>query len=299
MMFETYERAYELMGNEIGTNNLVAYMDVVRRYKLSGGELTDDEILDRYSTVMGIIDYKSENENNPAKYEKIRNFVDKMLTSMVKVDCAFIVDKLGPKLQENKSDLALAKKIIGLSLNAGCTDSDTFLEAALVLQENEPTYGTAKIIATKYAAAGDQAASEEYFNKALELADSNEKQGEIHYSMGIQSMQKGRKASARTSLLKAVNADPSLTKCYKLIGDMYMTSFQECAKGESKVEDRAIFIAAYDMYRRSGDQKAMANAKEQFPSIEDIFTENYNEGDAFKVGCWINEAVTLQRRPES
>ena len=52
------------------------------------------------------------------------------------------------------------------------------------------------------------------------------------------------------------------------------------------------------MYRKSGDQKSMANAKAQFPSIEDIFTENYSEGDSFKVGCWINETVTLQRRPE-
>ena len=90
-----------------------------------------------------------------------------------------------------------------------------------------------------------------------------------------------------------------MTKSYKLVGDLYMTSFRECAKSESKVEDRAIFIAAYDMYRRAGDQRAMASAKEQFPSIEDIFTENYNEGETFKVGCWVNEAVTLQRRPES
>ena len=110
---------------------------------------------------------------------------------------------------------------------------------------------------------------------------------------------RGMKASARSNFYKCIEADPSRTKSFKLIGDLYMTSYNECKKDESKVEDRAVYIAAFNMYRKSGDQKSMANAKAQFPSIEDIFTENYSEGDSFKVGCWINETVNLQRRPES
>ena len=40
----------------------------------------------------------------------------------------------------------------------------------------------------------------------------------------------------------------------------------------------------------------MKAAKEQFPSIEEIFNEGMEEGKSITVGCWINESVTLQRR---
>jgi hypothetical protein len=67
--------------------------------------------------------------------------------------------------------------------------------------------------------------------------------------------------------------------------------------GESKVKDRSVFIAAYKMYKNAGDSDAMSRAKEQFPSIEDIFNEGKLEGDIIQVNCWINESVTLERRP--
>jgi hypothetical protein len=77
-----------------------------------------------------------------------------------------------------------------------------------------------------------------------------------------------------------------------------MNSYQECKVGESKVKDRAIFIAAHKMYNRAGDSKNMANAKSQFPSMEEMFGENMSVGDNVTVGCWINETVALERRPQ-
>lgn len=298
-LFELYERTYELNGNNVGSQNLVAYMDVIRRYKLSGGGITDDSILDRYSKVSSIISYKVTNGADAAKMERTQNFVDKMLTDMVTVDCNFITTNLGAKLQENPNDLELAKKIMGLSFSAGCTNSDVFFEAAKVVQDQEPNYGTAKVIGTKYAVNGDYENSLKYWGMALELAETNVKKADIYFEIGRQYTHRGMKSSARTNYLKCVEADPKRTKSYKLIGDMYMTSYDECKKGESRVEDRAIFIAAYNMYKKAGDQNAMANAKAQFPSIEEMFTENLNEGDNYQVGCWIKTTVKLQRRPES
>ena len=40
----------------------------------------------------------------------------------------------------------------------------------------------------------------------------------------------------------------------------------------------------------------MASAKEQFPTMEDIFVRNKKEGDLIKVGCWINENVALKKK---
>ena len=60
--------------------------------------------------------------------------------------------------------------------------------------------------------------------------------------------------------------------------------------------DRAVFIAAYAMYQKAGNSSAMANAKSQFPSQEELFLYNMEVGQSYTVGCWINETITLQKR---
>jgi hypothetical protein len=40
----------------------------------------------------------------------------------------------------------------------------------------------------------------------------------------------------------------------------------------------------------------MAAAKENFPSKEEIFTENVSLGANVKVECWINESTTIRTR---
>lgn len=297
-LYQLFEKTFEVNGKEVGSQNLVAYMDVIKRYKTNGGSITDDEILDRYTNVMTIIDYKISKGGDSAKFEKTKNFIDKMLPSIVTIDCDFIETNLGPKLKETQ-ELEMAKKIMGLAIPQGCTDLDIFLDAAIVVQQHEPTFGIAKVIGAKFAGVGNFTESEKYYHMALALADDNVKKADIYFELGRQDIQRGRKASARTNLLKSVKADPTRKKCYKMIGDLYMSSYNECKKGESRVEDRAIFIAAYNMYQKSGNAKAMSNAKAQFPSMEDMFNENLNEGDSYKVGCWINQVVSLKRRTES
>ena len=55
-------------------------------------------------------------------------------------------------------------------------------------------------------------------------------------------------------------------------------------------------ISDYEMYQKAGNSKQMEAAKSQFPSIEEIFNESYEEGQKITVDCWINESVTIQRR---
>ncbi|MCZ6521898.1 MAG: hypothetical protein O6848_10430 [Bacteroidetes bacterium] len=296
-LFQLYDRTFELNGNNVGINNLVAYMDVMRRYKLTGGNLTDEDVLERYDLIMQIIDAKIKTGKNVKSLQKNKEFVDKLLTSVVTVDCEFIENKLGPKLEEDPSNLALAKKIMGLSLANKCSSSDSFIKAALVIQEQEPTFGIAKVIALKAGAAGDFATSDKYFNQAIELADENTKKGEVYYALAASYARRKNKPQARSNALKAVSADPSQKVAYKLVGDLYLNSFAECKKGVSRVEDRAVYLAAYDMYKKAGNRKMMNAAEAQFPSIEEIFELDFQEGQTIKVGCWINETVTIQRRP--
>jgi hypothetical protein len=78
---------------------------------------------------------------------------------------------------------------------------------------------------------------------------------------------------------------------------MYYNSFDDCKKGKSRVQDRSVFYAAYEKYALANDKEKMSNAEQQFPTMEEIHTENYVEGQPISTNCWIGEQVTIRRRP--
>ena len=85
----------------------------------------------------------------------------------------------------------------------------------------------------------------------------------------------------------------------RIIGNLYLSSFEECKQGEYKTVDYSIFIAAHNAFKRAGDYENMKKSESLFPSITDIFTEEYTEGQSIKIDCWINESVILRKRPEN
>lgn len=292
-----FDKAFEMNGADIFDNNLVAYMDVVRRFKLSGGKMTDEEVIDKYTYISDIVAEKSKKGGNEKRYLTITDNLDKLLTATVTVDCNFVESTLGPKMRAN-GDVKMAKKVVTLMLTGKCTDSPLFVEAAKIVHKAEPNFGMAKVIAIKAGIDGDVASAEKYYNEALDLAEDNSKKAEIYYNMAQLYASNGQKVAARNNARKALATDPSMTSAYTLIGDLYMNSFNECKEGKSPVADRAVFIAAYNMYVKGGDSQRIASAKSQFPSIEEMFNENLSEGQSMTVGCWINETVSLQRRPQ-
>ena len=299
-LFNLFKKSFELNGNKIFDNNLVAYMDVVRRYKLTGGSIQDEEVIDIYSQLNDIIDYKVGLGKNIDRLETYRDNIDKLLTATVTVDCAFVEANLAPKVEANPSDLKMAKKVFQLLLTGKCSDSPYFVKTAQIVNEAEPNYGMAIVIAKKLSAEKKYTEAEVYYNQALELTDENTKKGEVQMDLAKMFVARSNKSQARSNAIKAIQFDPSVSnEAYTLVGHLYMGSYDDCRKGVSKVEDRGVFLAAYEMYRKAGNSDGMSNARGQFPSIEEIFELGLSEGETFKVGCWINEVVTIQRRPNN
>ena len=296
-LVELFAKVFQLNGVNTMDNNLLAFMDVVRRHKLSGGDISDEQVLDYYTKIMDVIDLKKAKGTNIDRLEKYAENIDKLLTATVTVDCAFVENNLGPKLKANPSDLQMAKKVFQLLLTGKCSDSPLFIESAKIVNEHEPSYGVAKIIAVKSAAEGNNEVAFQYYDQAIELADDQQKKAEIYLDMAKINATQGQKSTARANARKALSFDPSMSDAYNLIGNLYFGSFEECRGGESKVKDRAVYIAAYEMYKKAGNTQAMENARGQFPSIGEIFEEGMQEGQSVTVGCWIQENVSLQRRP--
>ncbi|MDL5045968.1 tetratricopeptide repeat protein [Oscillatoria amoena NRMC-F 0135] len=294
------DKAVELNGNNTLDGTLVPYMQAIKINKLKLKTLTDDQVLERYDRVMAILDAKTKKAQSEGKpidrLNTIKADVDKVLLSMITINCDFVRKNLGPKFKANPADIGTAKKIFAFMLQDKCTDDPLWLEAAEAIHTVEKDYGLAKNLAIRYLAAENYAKAEQLFKEALELVPTNSDKADILIYLGALEAKKGNKAGARELYRQALAADGSKKEAYEKIGDLYYQSFPDCAKKENMAADRLVYIAAYEMYQRAGETKKMAMAKDQFPSKEDIFLVNWTAGDTQRVGCWINESVTVKTR---
>ncbi|MCC5930302.1 MAG: hypothetical protein JJU28_13720 [Cyclobacteriaceae bacterium] len=295
-MYDLFSKAFQSDGEDFWISNVVAFMDVVRRYKLSSGTLTDAEVLSIYDQISNYVKGQQEKAPSDKRLEVIQDNLDKLLAATVDVSCEFIANNLGPKYLQEPDNLGMAKNIIKLSFAGKCLDLDVFLEAVKFVQSKEPEYGLALLIGVKSTEREDYNTAIKYYQEAIKLTDDNTKKADCFKSIADIHYKEGRKTQAREAALKMVEVDPSRKDAYTIIGNLYFSSYNECRKGENPVNDRAVFFAAYEMYRRAGNQQGMANAQQQFPSMEEIFTYNMEVGQQISTGCWVNETVTIQRR---
>lgn len=297
---DAYKVVYEIP-EEIINNNIVSYMDMVRRYKAYGNNFSSEEVFNTYTMVMDVIALKEVQGEDTEKLQKYKEAVNGLLTMIMgdELNCEFINDKLAPPLDQD-ADPKLARKVFSLLLNQGCSDSPYFIKAAKIIQSDEPSSGMAKILAQRAYAGGDFKEAEALYIEAMNLTPDAKAKADLQFALADIYLRDGKKSQARNAAKEAANLDPERTnEVWSFIGNLYMSSFNDCAKKQSQIDDRAIFMAAYDAFQKAGDAKGMANAKAQFPTVSDIFTANKEAGENISVGCWINVSTTLRTRPSN
>ena len=298
-ILDLFNEAHELNGNDLPDYMLLPYMSVVYYNVKYLDNLTPDQILEYYEGINDAIDYKISNEsdaNKRAKLEDYKNKIDGFFVQIFKIDCAYVKEKLEPRFRANPTDIKLAKTIFKFMLEGKCTDDPLWLDAGKVIAENDPSYGLFKNLGLKAKASGDNAQAEELFNRAMEYAQTPQEKAEMFMQMGSMKSEAGQKSAAREFYKKALGADPNSKDAYTRIGYLYFTSYEQCRGGEDQVKDRGVFLVAYDYFMRGGNGSAANDAKEQFPSKEEVFTYNYNAGDNLSIGCWIGETTTIRTR---
>ena len=297
-LYDIFSSAFEENGDDVEKVYyiIVPYMDVVRRHKLSGGDVSDEEVLQIYDHLSSLLNKMESQEVKAERVPTYRDNIDKLLTATVDVDCQFIEDNMWPKLEADPSNTNLAKKMMSLMYAGECTDTDVFLQTVEKLYNAEKNYSLAYILGIKNLQRENNDVAEEYLTQAIDLTEDNTKKAEIYMKLGDINNSQGKKLSARSYYMQTVQVDPSQKAAFEKIGDLYMGSYDQCRGGENMVKDRAVFLAAYDMYRKAGATQKMAQARSQFPSVEEAFTYDMHKGDQITVGCWINETVTLQTR---
>lgn len=302
------EQMIEKNGNNVSDGALVPYIQVIaiHQAKVKPG-FTDEQILERFDKINAVIDAKIQQaqsqgkQDQVTKYNTMKTQIEELLPKTgVKIDCDFVKKSMEPKYKQNPTDMVLAKKIFTYMLQGKCTDDPLWLEVAEKLHNEggEKNCGLAKNLGKIYMAKENFEKGAQYLKEAQELCTETADKGEILMLRGQLEAVKGSKSSARDLYRQAATADPSLQKeVFEKIGDLYLTSFDACKQLKSKVDDRLVFLIAYDYYQRAGNTKKMAQAKENFPSKEEIFTEGVDAGSSKSLtSCWVGESTTIRTR---
>jgi hypothetical protein len=298
MVFETLKRTADLNKSNMSYGNAVAFMVAMQRYKAANPKaLTDDQVLDYYDMIVQSLDKAQEQYPDQAdNIVKYKASVDELLVKTINVDCKFVEQNFGPRMKQNPNDVDAAKKVFKLLRAGNCTDSPLYMASLKTIYNSEKTFEMAQYLYQRSAKEGNSAEANRYMADALNMAKTPSDKSKLLFEQAQQAYSRGAKSEARSLAYKAIESDPSAaSKGYSFIGAMYMGS-TECYQKEDIVQDRAIFLAAYDMYQKAGDSSGMAKAKAQFPSKAELFDQNKQTGQAIRVGCWINENTTLRTR---
>lgn len=295
------DETFEKNGADVMDGTLIPYMQTIQVNYIKEKTLTDDQVIERYDNLTGIIDSKmkkAQAEGKPVdRYQKYQSQVDDIFISLnIPMDCARIKEKLEPRFKANPTDLTLAKQIFRQMLMGKCTDDPLWLEAGEVLIKAEPDFAIIKNLAIRYLAQDNASKAETYFKMALEHAPSKEDKVDIYMYMGSVESRKGNKTGARELFRQAIATDSGRKDAYEKIGDLYYNSAADCRQLDNQADDRRVYLIAFDYYQRAGDSRKMNQAREQFPSKEELFLKNYQAGASVRVDCWINETTTWRTR---
>lgn len=292
-----YQEIYKSPESVIN-NNLVSYMSIVRAYQTKSSPFDVKELMGIHTQVSKVIGMKRAAGESEAKLTKYTDAVDQIFLQTVKpvLNC----DAIGDLSSEMSADnMDFTKIIFSWAFEFSCTDRDYFMTAAK-LMANDPEYATAgivKIVAQREAANGNYDEAISWYKKSLPLWEDDIKRASTHMDMAKVFILQDKKALARSAAFKAAELDAGeASSAYSFVANLYMGSFNDCADEHSQVEDRAIFMAAYDLFEKANDQTGMQNAQAQFPTASQAHQETYDVGTTLDVGCWINVKTKLRTR---
>lgn len=295
-----YQEIYKSPESVIN-NNLVSYMSIVRAYQSKTKAFDVKALMAIHKEVSKVIGMKEAAGEDASKIKKYTDAVDQIFFQTVKpvLNCNAIKELAAAG---GEHDIEYTKMIFAWSLEFGCSNED-FFDGIVTIMGNHPetaNAGILRLLAQKAVAAEKYDEAIGWYTKSLPMWENDEQRAGIYMDMARVHLLQKDKSQARAAAFKSAELDAGeAARALSFVANLYMSSFEECAEKYSQIDDRAIFIAAYDLFEKAGDNAGMQAAREQFPTKEQAFTATYEEGDIIDVGCWVNVKVKLRTRPSN
>ena len=215
--------------------------------------------------------------------------------------CEDLIKVFAAKMAETPDDVTLLKRITTILDKKDCTDSKLFLEAAVKLNELEPSPEASYSLGIKFFKDKKYSDAATFFEQATKT-ENNDRRYRAYRNLGMCYENMGSLSRARDIYRKAAQVDPTNGEPYLLIGMLYAGSAKQFS---GEIESGAVYWAAVDKCNKakaidpSCSERANALIRAYsaaFPAMEKIFFNDYSEGQSFNVGGWIGETTTIRAK---
>ncbi|HPX76699.1 MAG TPA: tetratricopeptide repeat protein [Bacteroidales bacterium] len=300
-------RSFEL-GRESSEYFVLQYLMQTTVILYGSEAVTKEEVVTTYSDLSDVINTQIENEaseSKKARLEETAKNIEELFVNSGAADCATIIKLFGPKFEENPEDISLAVKILAL-LDRGQSDecklSDLYMKCAIATYNAEKTSNSAHSIAQSYFKRSDVANAEKFYEEAISLEENSLKKADMYYELALLYYSNKNYAKSRQAARNALVNNSNYGKAYILIGKLYAAG-GSC--GETVVEKKSLNCLIVDQFikAKNVDESVAQEANEliyrysaAFPTNEELFWENYKEGQTITIGCWIGESTTLRAK---
>jgi len=296
-------RAIELeKGNAKGPVYIYYFRTVTKMAQKGDGDTS--AVVDAYDMISDYVDaniLKYEKAGKSKKTEDWRNIKGNIENTFEPfANCTDLVRIYKKKYDADKENIDLLNKITKLLDKKDCQESELYFEATVGLYKLAPSPESAYLIGKMLLKEGKYNEAVPYLEEAIKMENElRAYKALIFLAEDYQSLNKFEKA--RTIARKAAKLNPNAGKPYIIIGDMYAASAKTC--GNDDLTSKVSYWAAVDKYKkaktvepdlRESMNKRIKSYQQHFPPTELLFFHNLNEGDDYKVECWINETTKVR-----
>ena len=239
------------------------------------------------------------NEKSIVNNKVVKSNIDNLFQPFA--SCEDLIKVFSAKMAETPDDVVLLKRITTILDKKECTDSKLFLDAAVKLNELEPSPESSYSLGIKFFKDKKYSDAATFFDQATKT-ENNDRKYRAYRNLGMCYENMGSLSRARETYRKAAQIDPTNGEPYLLIAMLYAGSASQFS---GEVESKAVFWAAVDkcMKAKTVDPTCSDKANSliraysaAFPSMETIFFNDYSEGQSFNVGGWIGETTTIRAK---
>ena len=290
-IINVYQELSEVLDNNIGA--LAETETQLETAKAEAEAAGDTE------AVAGFDKQMEKNEKNININKGVKNNLDNLFSPFA--SCDDLIKVFSAKMAETPDDVTLLKRITTILDKKDCTDSKLFLDAAVKLNELEPSPEASYSLGIKFFKDKKYSEAATFFEQATKT-DNNDRKYRAYRNLGMCYQNMGSLGRARDIFRRAAQVDPTNGEPYLLIAMLYAESSKQFS---GDIDSKAVFWAAVDKCNKAKaiDSSCAERANSliraysaAFPAMEVIFFNDYNEGQSYNVGGWIGETTTIRAR---
>jgi len=265
--------------------------------KLDSGEITQDDYLATYS------DRAKDSAKAATEFTQLRNVSNNMSIIFSKyATCDILLSIYSKKFETSKDVRTLQQIVKFFAKDSVCRNSDLFISAVEELYRQNPTARVAYNMANIKMNKKEYNEALSYLNQAVDMYEKDADKINCYLWMAECYKQLNQHSTARETAYKVLKLTPNDGRAYIFVGNLYMIT--TCA---TEVPGAAYWAAADKFAKAKAidpDPARVAEAQQQlnvatarFPTRESFFNYGYNEGQSYRVDCWIGETTTIRPRP--